>query len=89
MARGGARPGAGRPKGARDRLEREAAAAAASEGIMPREFLLNLMRDERQALAVRMEAAKAVSPYYHARLAAIEHSGDMTFHHEDALGELE
>lgn len=75
MARGGARPGAGRPKGARDKLEREAAEAAALEGIMPREFLLNIMRDSEETLAVRMQAAKDVAPYYHAKLASVEHSG--------------
>lgn len=89
MARGGARPGAGRPKGARDKLEREAAEVAAAEGIMPKDFLLSLVRDASQALDVRMEAAKAVAPYYHAKLAAIEHSGSLTHRHEDALGELE
>lgn len=88
MARGGARPGAGRPKGARDKLEREAAEAAAQDGVMPREFLLSIARDITQPLDIRMEAAKAVAPYYHARLAAIEHSGELGVKHENALDAL-
>lgn len=88
MARGGPRPGAGRPKGARDRLEREAAEIAAAGGIMPKDFLLGLVRDVSQPLDVRIEAAKAAAPYYHARLAAIEHSGEVGLRHEDALDDL-
>lgn len=75
MARGGSRPGSGRPKGARDKLEREAAKAAASEGVMPKDFLLDLVRDIEQPLDIRIEAAKAAAPYFHARLAAVELSG--------------
>ena len=88
MARGGARPGAGRPKGAKDKLDREAAKAAALEGVMPKDFLLNIVRDTGQPLDVRIEAAKAVAPYFHAKLASIEMSGDMTLRHEDALDAL-
>lgn len=88
MARGGSRPGAGRPKGARDRLDRKAAEAAALEGEMPREFLLRIARDPTQPLDLRMEAAKAVAPYYHAKLASIEHSGSVGLRHEDALDAL-
>lgn len=88
MARGGARPGAGRRKGARDKLDREAAEAAALSGIMPKDFLLSIMRDDSHVLDVRIEAAKAAAPYYHARLAAIEHSGEITTRHEDALDAL-
>jgi hypothetical protein len=88
MARGGARPGAGRPKGARDKLEREAAEAAALEGVMPRDFLLAIMRDETESRAVRMQAAKDVAPYFHAKLASVEHSGSISDGHEDALDAL-
>jgi hypothetical protein len=89
MARGGPREGAGRPVGARNKLDKEAAEIAASEGIMPKDFLLGLVRDEGQPLDVRIEAAKAAAPYYHAKLAAIEHSGAIGLRHEDALDELE
>lgn len=51
--------------------------------------MLKVMRDESADKAQRLDMAKAAAPYVHPRLAAIEHSGDMTLHHEDALGELE
>ena len=73
MPRGGPRAGAGRPPGARNRrsqLIEEAARQAAETGLMPMEFLLNVMRDEAQPIAVRLDAAKAAAPYVHARLIA-------------------
>lgn len=73
--RGGARSGAGRPKGGRNRKQAEQIAKATSEGISPLDFLLSLMRDTEQPLAMRSDAAKSAAPYVHARLAAIEHSG--------------
>lgn len=84
--RGGARQGAGRKAGSATQKTREIADRAASEGITPLEFMLQIMRDEgpetedervmvaRQAM--RFEAAKAAAPYIHPRLAAIEHTGE-------------
>lgn len=74
--RGGSRPGAGRPPGAATRKTREVANKAAEEGITPLEFLLGAMRDVRNEFSSRMDAAKAAAPYIHARLQAIELSGD-------------
>jgi hypothetical protein len=82
--RGGARKGAGRPKGAATKRTREIADKAAEEGITPLEYMLQIMRRPtahedpkvevaRESLA--FEAAKAAAPYMHPRLAAIEHSG--------------
>jgi hypothetical protein len=83
--RGGARPGAGRKKGAATARTREIADKAASEGITPLEFMLQVMRTEpslelepkeaQAAVVLRFEAAKAAAPYMHPRLAAVEHSG--------------
>lgn len=82
--RGGARPGAGRKKGSATAKTREIADRAASEGITPLEYMLEVMRrpsdheDERIQLAreaMRFEAAKAAAPYMHPRLAAVEHTG--------------
>ncbi len=84
--RGGARQGAGRKAGSATQKTREIADRAASEGITPLEFMLQIMRDEgpetedervmvaRQVM--RFEAAKAAAPYIHPRLAAIEHTGE-------------
>lgn len=76
--RGGARPNAGRKRGAVNKataIRQEMYAKAAAEGESPLEFMLRVMRtsaDESQ----RFEAAKAAAPYVHPRLAAVEHSGD-------------
>lgn len=75
MSHGGARPGAGRPKGALNRLTQEAREKAAEGGITPLEYMLDILRDEEKPADVRFEAAKAAAPYMHARLAAMEHSG--------------
>jgi hypothetical protein len=84
VAKGGARPGAGRRPGGRNTKSREIADKAAAEGITPLEYMLSLVRMDsahdnekiqtaREAL--RFEAAKAAAPYMHPRLAAVEHTG--------------
>jgi hypothetical protein len=75
-AHGGARSGAGRPKGGANRLNDEARRVALGDGISPLEFLLGIMRDVEQAQETRLDAAKAAAPYVHAKLQAIQHSGD-------------
>ena len=89
MAQGGKQDGAGRPEGARNLWSREIADKAAASGLLPHEFLLAVARGERipmpadgadafhvPTIEQRLEAAKAAAPYFAARLAAIEHSGD-------------
>ena len=44
---------------------------------MPLDYLLALLRDNAQTQEVRTDAAKAAAPYLHARLAAVEHSGEI------------
>lgn len=72
MAQGGHRPGAGRPKGSRNRrkqLLEEGARVAAEFGTTPLDYLLSVMRDETQPLDLRLFAAKAAAPFCHPRLA--------------------
>ena len=72
--RGGARAGAGRKTGEPNKRTAEAQAQAESGGIMPLDYMLQVMRtnpDER----MRMTAAQAAAPYLHAKLANIEVSG--------------
>jgi hypothetical protein len=79
MAKGGTRPGAGRPKGsiARHRkLANEATLKAVGDGETPLEFLLSIMRNGALELEARKDAAKAAIAYVHPRLASIEHKGD-------------
>ena len=89
MARGGARPGAGRKAGSVTRKTRDIADRAAANGETPLEFMLSRMRDPEAPMADRQDMAKAAAPFIHPRLAAIEHSGDMTVRHEDVLEQLE
>lgn len=72
---GGKRAGAGRKKGAQNKVNAALREKLNAGGIAPREFMLQVMRDKHQNLAVRMEMAKAAAPYLHPRLQAIEHSG--------------
>lgn len=72
MPRGGARPGAGRHPGVRNRKTTEALKAIESGGITPLDYLLKLMRDEEQPPPVRLDAAKSAAPYVHPRLNSTE-----------------
>jgi hypothetical protein len=75
MARGGIRPGAGRPKGAKSAKTAERFAAIQAAGITPLDYLLGVLRDESGQPAIRIDAAKAAAPYVHPRLANVELTG--------------
>lgn len=76
MARGGSRPGAGRPPGAVNKLVREAVERAEAEGILPLDYMLSILRDVQQPPDVRMDAAKAAAPYVHPKRAPVDSKGD-------------
>ena len=84
MAHGGARKGAGRPKGAATKRTREIADQAATEGLTPLEYLLSVMRNDSAAEAARLDAAKAAAPYVHPRLSTVEvgNKDEQAFKHE-------
>ncbi len=86
--RGGKRPGAGRPPGAVNKATAARQAEVAASGVTPLEYMLQIMRDEAADEAKRLDAAKAAAPYVHPRLAAVEHSGEMTLTHEQFLAGL-
>jgi hypothetical protein len=84
--KGGARPGAGRKKGAPNKKTAAVQRAVEESGITPLAFMLQIMRQDHppegaepaQVIAfnnMRFEAAKAAAPYVHARLAAVEMTG--------------
>jgi len=77
MANGGARPGAGRKPGAATAMNEEARKKALEGGMSPLEYLLSVMRDQRQTAAFRLDAAKAAAPYVHARLANVAVAGEI------------
>jgi hypothetical protein len=89
MARGGKREGAGRKPGAITKRSREIAESLTASGDTPLEYMLRVMRDPHADEKRRDSMAQSAAPYIHPKLAAVEHSGDLTVYHEDALGELE
>jgi hypothetical protein len=74
MGRGGRRPGAGRPKGSKNKrtiakvplLPARAHRQTVEE--MPLDVLVGAARDKTLPLELRLAAAKAAAPYYHARI---------------------
>ena len=75
MQHGGRRPGAGRPRGAKNRrtqMLEEGNRLASKGGLSPLEHLLLVMRDERRPFRQRIEAAKAAAPYCHPKL-SVQH----------------
>lgn len=75
MARGGIRPGAGRPRGTANVRTCEVANAIA-EGLTPLEFLTSVYRDLEGDMARRVDAAKAAAQYVHARRAPVGSDGE-------------
>lgn len=65
------------------------AAEALKSGLTPLEYMLGILRDETADPKDRFAAAKECAPYVHPRLAAVEHTGEMTINHEDAIEQLE
>jgi hypothetical protein len=76
MARGGARPGAGRKKNGANRRTEEAVKVASETGVMPLDFLLAIMRDIRVDEDKRIDCAKAAAPYLHAKRAPVGSDGE-------------
>lgn len=64
-------------------------APAQSGALTPLDYLLAVLRDPSRPEKERFEAAKAAAPYVHARLSSVDHSGEVSLRHEDALRELE
>jgi hypothetical protein len=62
----------GRPKGAKNKATVATEKAVAKSGLTPKDYLLSVMRDEDIDRDTRIEAAKAVAPYVHPKLSAID-----------------
>ena len=80
MGHGGARKGAGRKAGSATKRTREIADAAAKADLTPLGYMLSVLQDDGQPMAVRFEAAKHSAPYVHPRLSSVDASvkGEMT-----------
>jgi hypothetical protein len=72
MLHGGARPGAGRPKGATGKKTKEIISAVEAAGIMPVDVMLHVMREyfNKGEYDAAVKVAAKVAPYVHRRLAA-------------------
>jgi len=88
MPRGGKREGAGRKAGAVTTRTREIADKAASEGLTPLEYMLQVLRDEAASKDDRMWAAEKAAPFVHPKLAAVDHSGNLNVRIEDLIAGL-
>jgi hypothetical protein len=75
--KGGAMPGAGRPKGSRNKRTLELQQRVAQSGLTPLDYMLSIVRDEKREDAIRLEAAKSAAPYVHPRLNSIELKADV------------
>ena len=92
--RGGKRPGAGRPKGAKTKASVEMIADAKAAGELPHEFLLRVARgepigDHLPTFDQRVKAAIAGARFYAPQLSSIEAKVDTTVSHEQALDDLD
>ncbi len=77
MTHGGARKGAGRPRGAATKRTRKIADRESRKGITPLEVMLKAMRAhaEKKDWDAAASIAKDAAPYMHAKLASVQHSG--------------
>ena len=76
MARGGSRPGAGRPKGVPNKRTVALVEAAAAAGELPLDYMLRVMRDGTAETDRRDTMARTAAPYLHSRLQTQTLKGD-------------
>jgi hypothetical protein len=81
MPIGSPRPTAGRPKGGRNKMTAAAIAKAEESGLMPLDYMLDVLRNGTDP-ALRMDAAKAAAPYVHARLSQVDAKVEGDMKHE-------
>jgi hypothetical protein len=62
----------GRQKGVRNKATAKKEQEIAASGLTPLEYMLEIMRNELQEDAARLDAAKAAAPYVHPKLATID-----------------
>ena len=67
MPRGGWR-GGGRKKGIPNKTNKAVREKAAATGILPLEYMLKIMRNEKAPVERRDEMAKAAAPYLHSKM---------------------
>lgn len=68
MPRGGPGRGGGRKKGIPNKTNKVVRERAAKSGVLPLDYMLKIMRDERAPKARRDDMAKAAAPYLHSKM---------------------
>lgn len=85
MARGGKRPGAGRPVSEATKKRRDVAEKALEQGITPLEVMLGAMREalgpEGKNYAAAQPFARDAAPFMHPKLASTEMKMDAELTH--------
>jgi len=69
---GGARPGAGRPRGSVNIRSSEIIKKIEESGMTPLDFLVSVYQDPQASRTERLQAARAAAPFCHARLSNVE-----------------
>lgn len=66
---GSGTPGPGRPKGSKNKYDiRRNARLVAMAGLSPLEYLIDVYRNAKLPIELRLDAAKAAAPYVHNRM---------------------
>lgn len=76
-SRGGARDGAGRPRGSVDLRHSSGLAQALGEGVLPHEYMASVLRDENADPKARAWAAEKLAPYLCARPAPLQRTVEL------------
>jgi hypothetical protein len=86
---GGKRPGAGRKRGARNKVTFAREAELAASGLTPLDYMLSILRDPEASREDRKWASEKAAPYCHHRLSTTEVTGNLGIvMQEDALDAL-
>src|SRR5690349_19431351 len=100
MARGGTRPGAGRPTGAKSKRTKALAAARVEKAqVLEKatgakfkgdawELVVTIYKDNKLDMQLRLDAAKAAIRFERPALSTVEMTGRMELSHEDRLKKL-
>jgi len=82
--KGGKRPGAGRPPGAKNKATIERETDIAASGETPLDYMLSVMRNPKANKLRRDWAAKAAAPYVHPHLSSVQQQTEMTIEHKES-----
>ena len=67
----------GRRPGSRNRRTKELDEKAKKGGLLPLDYMLEVLRDTEQPALMRQDMAKAAAPYLHARRAPEDKAGNV------------